>query len=171
MRKKRAWPETPVPLHAPHDTAYMAIFDPDLSNPPPLCSVSPNPRCCCCASFAASLLLLILALAADLAARVAKARYPEVLLASLAGRAVEARPLRQAVEDGMEMVSRLSACVANATAAEGGYGLGGHEVCVCARACVHVVCFSAGDGIDLDARWPPMDWFLPLLDVNARSTC
>lgn len=58
----------------------------------------------------------------------AKARYPEVLLASLAGRAVEARPLKQAVEEGMEMVTRLSECVANATAAEGGYGIGGHEV-------------------------------------------
>lgn len=68
-------------------------------------------------------------LAAEMADRVTKAKHPGALLASLSGRAVETRPLEQAAEEGMEMAARLSACVANATAA-GGFGQG-HEVFVC----------------------------------------
>lgn len=62
-------------------------------------------------------------MAAETAARVAKAKHPGALLASLSGRAVEARPLKQAAEEGMAMAARLSACVANATAA-GEFGRG-----------------------------------------------
>ncbi|CAM9370334.1 unnamed protein product [Scytosiphon promiscuus] len=58
-----------------------------------------------------------------MASQVAKARHPEGLLASLSEKAVEVRPLKQAVEEGIEMAERLSECVANATQA-GGFGHG-----------------------------------------------